>query len=562
VERYVRVLKWCLAHTALVISLVAVLFIGTIVLSFNLSTEFFPKSDTGSFLLHIAAPQGTRIEKTEALVADIEDRIKQYIPEQEIDRIVSNIGVPFGYMVLYTQVAGPHQASILVDMKRGHKTKTADVLTKLRGDIPQRFPGLKYRVESGGIVSQVINFGVPAAIDVKVQGSNLAELQEVAHEMRDRIIDVKGTADVQVYQGMEYPELHVQFDRDKAAYLGLEEERMVTDLMTGLSSNIQMNPTWWIDPHSHNAYFVVAQYPEQRLNKLEDFLNTPLLAPSTTLPPFSTTGAEVRRGSAMSLEQTPFPELPQLPEAYVKDGTALLLRDFATVIRKTGPETVDHYNLEKTVDILANVPGNNLGEVARAVEHAVQTVTLPKGVKLSQKGEVDHMRSALAGFATMLPLALLLMYVVMVGLFRSFVDPLIIMFAVPLGFIGVVWMLLVTQTSVNVESLIGALMMTGIVVSNSILLVDFANNRVQQGAGIEEAVVEAGQLRIRPILMTSLATIIGLGPMALGVGEGSDMNMPLARAVIGGLGVATTITLLFIPVLHVMFRRRLSEQNQ
>ncbi|MGH7252423.1 MAG: efflux RND transporter permease subunit, partial [Nitrospiraceae bacterium] len=226
------------------------------------------------------------------------------------------------------------------------------------------------------------------------------------------------------------------------------------------------------------------------------------------------------------------------------------------VIRKTGPETVDHYNLQRTMDVLVSVPGNDLGQVATEIEKALAIMDLPKDVLVSLKGEADSMRTAFQGFAGTLPLAMVLIYLVMVGLFRSYLDPFIIMFAVPLGFIGVIWILLVTHTSLNVESLIGTLMMIGIVVSNSVLLVDFANRRLREGMALEEAVVEAGRQRIRPILMTSLATTIGLAPMALGIGEGSETNMSLARAVIGGLTVSTFMTLLFVPVLHVIARRR------
>jgi multidrug efflux pump subunit AcrB len=234
----------------------------------------------------------------------------------------------------------------------------------------------------------------------------------------------------------------------------------------------------------------------------------------------------------------------------------VLLRDLVEVTRKTGPETVDHYNLQRTMDVLVNVPGNDLGRVAGAIARALAAVELPPDVLLTFKGEVEGMRSAIQGFGGVLPLAMVLIYLVMVGLFRSYLDPFIIMFAVPLGFIGVIGMLLLTNTSVNVESLIGTLMMIGIVVSNSVLLVDFANRRLREGMPVEEAVVEAGRLRIRPILMTSLATVIGLAPMALGIGEGSETNMPLARAVIGGLLVSTFMTLLFVPVLHALARRR------
>jgi len=355
---------------------------------------------------------------------------------------------------------------------------------------------------------------------------------------------------------MDYPEIHLEIDRTRAAYAGLKEKDIVSDLITGLSSNVTLNPGYWIDPRSNNAYFVVTQFPEQLLVEFQDFLNLPLIGASVSLPSSATVGGNLRRGGSLVESQTPFAERPQLPLRGAENIHPIMLRDIAEVTRTAGPETVDHYNLQRTMDVLANVKSYDLGRVAAQVEQAVAGVTLPKDVTVTFKGEVDSMRSAIKGFAGVLPLAIVLVYLVMVGLFRSYLDPLIIIFAVPLGFIGVIWMLLLSHTSVNVESMIGTLMMIGIVVANSVLLVDFANNRMREGAQIEDAVVDAGRLRIRPILMTALATVFGLAPMALGIGEGSEMNIPLARAVIGGLLVSTVMTLLVIPVLHTMIHRR------
>jgi len=562
VDRYVQALRWCLRHKALVVGTVALVFVGALLLAPRLATEFFPKVDAGQFILNVAAPEGMRVEKTEAIFAQIEDLVRQEIPPGELDQIVSNIGLPHGWMVLYTPVNGPHQGFLLVSLTAEHTLRTDQIIARLRARLAEAFPGLKFSFQTGGIVSDVLNFGLPAPIDIKVSGPKLAEVAETAARIRDVAVRVPGTADVQVRQGMDYPELHLEVNRTKAAYLGLTEQRVVTDLITGLSSNMMLNPGYWIDPKSNNAYFVVAQYPEQTLIRFEDFLNTPLVGSATEQPAAVTTMV-----GTLALQQTPFPEQISVPDSQIAspdadehivptDGSPVLLRDVVEVTRKTGPETVDHYNLQRTMDVLVNVPGNDLGRVASRVEEALTSLTLPKDVLLLFKGEVDSMRAALKGFSGVLPLAMVLIYLVMVGLFRSYLDPLIIMFAVPLGFIGVIGMLLLTNTSVNVESLIGTLMMIGIVVANSVLLVDFANRRLREGMPLEEAVVEAGRLRIRPILMTALATVLGLLPMALGIGEGSETNMPLARAVIGGLLVSTFMTLLFVPVLHVMARRR------
>lgn len=550
VAGYTGMLRWCLRFKALVVVVVMGILVAALLQAPRLATEFFPRVDAGQFILNVAVPEGTRVEKTEAIFGQLEEAIRQEIPPGEIEQIVTNIGLPHGWMVLFTPVNGSHQGFILVSLKRGHTSRTDAIIDRLRTRLGREFPGVKFFFQSGGIVSDVLNFGLPAPIDIKISGQDLATVAEAAAQVRDVAARIPGTADVQVRQGTDYPELHLDVNRAKSAYMGLDQKQIVMDLITGLSSNITLNPGYWIDPKSNNAYFVVAQYPEQSLVEFEDFLNIPLVGARIEQPPAST-GRDT-----LALQQTPFPQQPTLPRIG-RSGSAppVLLRDLIEVTRKTGPETVDHFNLQRTMDVLVNVPGNDLGRVAGQIEEAIASLSLPKDVILTVKGEVDGMRSALKGFSRVLPLAILLIYLVMVGLFRSYLDPLIILFAVPLGFIGVIGMLLLTNTSANVESLIGTLMMIGIVVANGVLLVDFANRRMFEGMPPEEAVVEAGRLRIRPILMTSLATTLGLAPMALGLGEGSETNMPLARAVIGGLLVSTVMTLFFVPVLHAIARR-------
>ncbi len=562
VNWYIVTLRWCLAHKGLVVALVTATFVVSLLMAPRLATEFFPKVDAGQFILNVAAPQGTRVEKTEAIVAQIEALLRAEIPTTELDQIVANIGLPQGWMVLYTPVNGPHQAFLLVSLTQEHTLRTDELIARLRARLASELPGLKFSFQTGGIVSDVLNFGLPAPIDIKVSGPDLNVVAETSTRILEVAAQITGTADVQVRQGMDYPELRLEVNRAKSAYLGLNEQRVVTDLITGLSSNITLNPGYWIDPKSNNAYFVVVQYPEQALTRFEDFLNTPLVGIRVEEPSVASAVGPQGRGSALALQQTPFPERPTLPRIGRDGNQPVLLRDLAEVTRSTGPETVDHYNLQRTMDVLVNVPGNDLGSVAVWIQQALADLKLPKDILLTFKGEADSMQTAFRGFSATLPLAMVLIYLVMVGLFRSYLDPFIIMFAVPLGFIGVIWMLLLTNTSINVESLIGTLMMIGIVVSNSVLLVDFANRRLREGMALEEAVVEAGRLRIRPILMTSLATILGLAPMALGMGEGSEANMPLARAVIGGLLVSTLMTLLFIPVLHMIARRRRASSEQ
>lgn len=556
VDRYTTVLSWCLGHKTIVLLLSLVLLAGSLFSAATLATEFFPKVDAGQFIINVSAPEGTRVEKTEAIIAQVEMIVKEETPQGELDQVVSNIGLPHGWMVLFTPVSGPHQAFLLVSLTAHHTISTPALIDQVRARIARELPGMKISFQSGGIISDVLNAGLPAPIDLKLVGQNLNDLNDAAVRIRDAVAAVPGTSDVVIRQGMEYPELLMSIDRSRASYFGLTEQQIVREVVTGLSSNVQLNPGYWIDPKSNNAYFVVTQYAEQSLTHFDDFMNTPLVGTSKD---FSGTVSAVNpsdRGSSLALQQTPFAERATLPHVGRNGQAPVVLRDVADIDRRSGPETVDHYNLQRSIDVLVNVKGNDLGKVAKLVEHAVTTVSLPKNVKVLTQGEADSMRGALKGFGGALPLAILLVYLVIVGLFRSFIDPLVILGAVPLGFIGVIWMLLLTNTSVNVESLIGSLMMIGIVVSNSVLLVDFANRRMSAGSSLQDALIEAGRLRIRPIIMTALATVLGLAPMAMGLGEGSEMNAPLGRAVIGGLLVGTPTTLLVIPVLHAIARRR------
>ena len=560
---YAGFLRWGMRHKTALIVGVAGVFIVSMAQVPRLATEFFPRVDAGEFILHLAAPEGMRLEKTEAIVDKVEGVIRKVIPARELDQIVANIGLPQGWMVLYTPVSGPHQAFVLVSLAKGHRVRTDDYINRIRDELRTEFPSLKFSFQTGGIVSDVINAGLPAPVDIKVSGERLADLNEAAEKIRDAVTAAPGTVDVRVRQGMDYPEIHLNVNRVQAALMGLTEQQILSDVVTGLSSNISGDPGYWIDPKTNNAYFVVAQYPEQNLSRFEDFLLTPLIGGRTTELPIRVVGTGGLGGSALTLQNTPFSGMATMPAGGNFMGGAhrepVFLKDLIEVQRRTGPETIDHYDLQRSVDVMFAVIGNDLGAVARGVEERLAALTLPKDVTVTLKGELDSMRATMRGFAVTLPLAVLLVYLVMVGLFRSYLDPVVILASVPLGFIGVVWMLLLTNTSLNLESLIGSLMMIGIVVSNSILIVDFARRMIDLGVSVEEAVVSAGLIRTRPVVMTALATILGLAPMALGLGEGAEANIPLARAVIGGMAVSCVMTLLFVPILHSMTARKRAE---
>ena len=533
----------------------------------RLHTEFFPKVDAGNFTMIVSAPEGSRIEKTTAIVAEIEGLVQKSIPKEDLEEVVSNTGLYYGDAARFAPNTGNHTAFILVNLVTGHAGHTDDYIAELRTKVRQALPGVEVSFQTGGIISDVLNFGLRAPIDIQVKGPRLDLIRPVAEEIRERVAQVTNTTDVRIKQGKSYPELHVNVDRTKAAYYGITQDRVIVDVITGISSNIALSPNYWLDPITANGYFLLAQFPEQSLTKTEDLLNIPIIGARTPLNPTASLGTAGASGATVALQNTPFAgrNLDLSNGFYAADdrrGPPVLLRDVANLELKTGPDSVDHYDLSRVIDVLVTPVGNDLGRVAGEVERALASVQLPKDVTIALRGEVANMRSAFSNFALALPLAVLLIYLVMVGLFRSLIDPLIILIAVPLGWIGTVVMLHFTNTSANVESMIGTLMMMGIVVSNSILLVDFANRMVRSGATAERAVLEAGKRRIRPILMTALATILGLLPLALGFGEGNETMVPLARAVVGGLAVSTLMTLFVVPVIHAWFLGRRIEVHE
>ncbi len=565
---YERLLRFGLRYKPLVIAgALAVLVAVGIVLVPRLHTEFFPKIDAGNFTMLVTAPEGTRIEKTSAIVGEIEKLVRHVVPKSDLDEVVANVGLYYGDAGRFAPNTGPHTAFVLVNLITGHRGHSDDYIAQLRERLRKELPGIDVAFQTGGIVSDVLNFGLRAPVDIQVRGPRLELIRPVAEQIRDRVAQIPDTTDVRIKQGKNYPELHVNVDRGKAAYYGITQDGVIVDVITGLSSNIALSPNYWLDPKTANGYYLLAQYPEQSLEKTEDLLNIPLVGARVPLLPTASIVTPGMTGASLALENTPFAGRtsnvgPRFFGAEDARGPEVRLRDVATLVHKTGPDSVDHYDLSRLIDVLITPVGNDLGRVAGQIEDVLKTVTPPKDVVITLKGEVANMRAAFQNFALALPLAVVLIYLVMVGLFRSLIDPVIILLAVPLGWIGTVLMLYLTGTSANVESMIGTLMMMGIVVSNSILLVDFANRMARSGLLPEQAVIEAGRRRLRPIIMTALATILGLLPLSLGFGEGNETMVPLARAVVGGLFVSTIMTLLVVPVLHSIILARESPHSR
>jgi multidrug efflux pump subunit AcrB len=497
---------------------VAAAFVASIVLvGPRIGQEFFPSVDAGQFVLNIRTSPGMKVERTEDYVRGIEDLVRKIVPKDELDTIVSNVGIFRGFSAMYSPNSGEHAAYIQVKLTDDHRTPTNEVIARLREDLRSEYPDVEIFFQTGGIVSAALDFGLPAPIDVQVMDENLAEGRAFAEKIRREIERVPGTADTLIAQSEEMPSLKIDVDRVKAAHLGLSQQDVENNLITSLNSSVNIRPIIWIDPKTGNDYFVAGQYAENTIDSIETLQNVPI------------TGAGVRSHVSMPL------------------------RNMAAVSRTASLVEATHYNIQRTTDVFTTPWRRDIGSVAKDIEARIEPLLKekPENARVRVLGEVASMRDSFASFGGAISLAVLLVYLVLVAQFRSLVAPLLIITAVPLGFIGVLTTLWLTGTTINVQTFLGVMMLVGIVVSNSILLVEFADRKMEEGLDPVAAAVASGRVRIRPILMTSIATVLGLLPMAFDIGTGGEANVPLARAVIGGLCVSTFLTLFIVPALYV-----------
>jgi multidrug efflux pump subunit AcrB len=516
-ERYRRSLVLALAQPARTLSLIlgiAILLLGLFPL---LGFSYFPRTDAGQFLINLKAPTGTSVEGTNALVAQVEDIVRATVRSGDLDLILSNIGATPGFSSLYTPNSASHTAFVEVGLKQGHAVSSYAYMDQVRAALHRQLPQLTSYFQSGGLVDAVLNLGLPTPIDVQVSGGNLQVVHQVASRLAQQIHALRGVSDTLVPQDVDAPALYVDIDRVKAAQLGLSEKEVVANIITALNSNAMIAPGYWIDPKSGNAYFLAVQYPENRIKNQIDLRQIPLR-------------------SADGKQDTTLDTV-----AHLKPVQA--------------PTEIDHYQLRKVVDVYVATSGEDLSRVEAQVQRIVAATALPEGVRVQLHGSVRSMNSSFSSFGSGLLLSTLLVYLILVAQFASFRDPLLILLAIPTGLTGVVLTLLLTGTTLNVMSLMGVVMMVGIVVSNSILIVEFTRRLMRDGRPLREAVIEACQARLRPILMTSLATIIGLIPMALKLGEGSEAYAPLARAIVGGLLLSLVTTVFVVPVAYFMAYR-------
>ena len=519
-DRYRDALAWALRHRAVVLLGFGGVFAVSLGLAAFSGQDFFPQVDAGQFRLHVRAPASTRLEATDQLFNAVEDRIRRTIPPEEIGLVLRNVGLPVGGVNLAfsdSATVGSADGEILVALKE--PGATFQYVRELRRTLPAEFPDATFFFSPADIVSQILNFGLPAPIDVQVVGANPAN-EQVARRIAQRITPVPGVVDVHVHQVTAAPALRVNVDRTRAAQLGLTQRDIASSVLVSLAGSGDGTPNFWLDPKNGVNYRVAVQTPPYRVDSIEALQSEPLVAASQAGPQLLTNVAAVDRGTTAAV--------------------------------------TNHYNVQRVFDVFASVQDRDLGGAARDIQRilADEQKTLPRGSSLVMRGQVESMRSAFSGLGAGMIFAIVLVYALMVVNFQSWLDPFIIITALPGAIAGVLWALFVTQTTINVPSLMGAIMSIGVATSNSILLVTFANDERRAGHDAVSAALSAGYTRLRPVLMTALAMIIGMFPMALGLGEGGEQNAPLGRAVIGGLALATLATLFVVPVIYSLFRTR------
>ena len=515
---YDRLVEVALRRPWITVAGCGLVFVASLGLFPRLGLSFFPRTDAGMFAINVKAPSGSRIAVTESEVAKVEVLIRQIVPPEELGLILSNIGVTPGFSSIYTSNSAVHTAFVQVSLKDGHKLGSYEYMARVKRKLAEEMPELNTYFQSGGMVDAVVNLGLPAPIDVQVSGSNLERSHQTAQQLAAEIQRIPGVADVYIPQDIDYPALKLDVDRTRASELGLDQQEVVGNVITALTSNQMIAPSYWVDPKSGQDYMLTVQYSEGQVKSLADLRAIPLRAAGSLLP--------------------------------------TRLDSISSVRRVQAPTEVDHYQIRRVTDIYVRPLNEELGSIADRIDGIIAHTKVPEGLSVTLRGMVQGMRTSFQSFALGLVLAVVLLYLILVAQFKSFVDPLLILLAVPPGLTGVLLILWLSGTTLNVMSLMGVVMLVGIAVSNSILIVEFTRQLREGGMSVREAVAMACRVRLRPVLMTSLATIIGLLPMALKLGEGSESYAPLARAILGGLSFSVMFTVFLVPASYLLVHQR------
>ncbi len=514
---YEKAIGICLERPVLVVSVFGLFVICSFALYPFLGKAFFPRTDPAQFVVNVKVPAGTRIEVTDDYISKIEQDIRSVISPADLNMIVSNIGITPDLSAIYTSNSGMHTAFIQVSLKEDHKTGSYTYMQEVREKLAADFPDVATYFQAGGLVDSVVNQGKPAPIDIQIGGNNLQQAYEIAQATAAKLKKLDSVNDVLIPQDLDYPGLELNINRVQAGLVGVSPRDIVDNVITALTSDGMISPSFWVDPKSGNSYMLTVQYPETQIKTMTDFKQIPLRSPN-------------------GMNTTP-------------------LESVADVKPINTPTEVDHYQLRRVFDIYVMPRKEDLSLVNSQVESIVGQIQRPNGVTVKVQGTVRDMERSFSSFSIGLILAVVLVYLILMAQFASFSDPFIILLAVPPGLSGVLIFLLLTGTTLNVMSLMGVVMMTGIVVSDSILIVEFAGTLRREGMALKQALAEACKVRLRPILMTTMATILGLIPMALALEPGSEQYAPLARAVLGGLTVSGTVTVFLVPVAYLLIHR-------
>jgi multidrug efflux pump subunit AcrB len=516
-----------IARRAFSLCCVALIILGSIALVPVVGEDFFPEVDAGLMRLHVRAPSGTRIEQTERIVDNVERAIRSVIPANELDSVSDNIGLPTYFNLSYYQTdsIGPQDADVLISLASGHHP-TASYQEKIRAVLAHDFPGVQVYFQAADIISQVLNFGLSAPIDAQISGNDLQQDYAVARELRDAMMKIPGLVDIRIAERLDYPTLRVKVDRAKALELGVTQEQVASSLLTSLSSSTLLAPNFWLDPQNGVNYSVLTQTPQHLINSVQALAATPLNAGALN------------------------PAANQPPQ---------LLGNIATIAQDVEPAVINHYTVQRVFDVNCSVSDRDLGSATAGVQKAIDSMgKLPPGIKIVIRGQSQAMHESFASLEQGLVLAIILVYLLMVTNFQSWAEPLIILLAVPGALAGVLWILVLTHNTINVESLMGTIMAVGVGVANGNLLIIFANDLREQGYSATAAAIEAARTRLRPVVMTALAMVLGMLPMALG----TSLNAPLGLAVIGGLLVATLMTLFVVPAAYSLLGTHVISKHQ
>ena len=543
-ERYRVALATFIGRRGLALACVAILILLALGLLPIVGEDFFPAVDAGMMRLHVRAPTGSRIEHTEYMVDQIDRTIRTIVPPAELESISDNIGLPISYDLAFyqTDTIGPQDADVLIQLKPRHQP-TAVYQQRIRKALAEKYPDVTAYFQAADIVSQVLNFGLSSAIDAQINGNSLQSDYDIALRLKERMARIPGVVDLRIAEPLDYPSLKIHVDRAKALQFGVTLQEVASSVLSTLSGAQLLQPNFWLDPISGVNYNVIAQAPQHLFDSIGALQNIPLSTTAT-----SSSNATVDSTAASAATTPPQPQL---------------LGNLATIDHGWDPAMIAHYTVQRVVDVDCAVSGRDLGAVTSAVRREIGHLgKLPPGTQVVIRGQSQAMRTSFVTLGEGLILAIVLVYLLMVANFQSWLEPFIIMMAVPGALAGVIWILVLTGTTINVESMMGAIMAVGVGVANGNLLITFANELREEGYNPVAAAIEAGRIRFRPIIMTALAMILGMLPMALSLGSGSEQNAPLGRAVIGGLLVATVSTLFVVPAVYSIFSRNLIGKHQ